>query len=303
MKTFESKKIILITGCSSGFGLLMAARLASRGHKVIATMRDIGKQSALLSEVNKLGADLDVFELDVTDHHSIERLMAQIFESYDYVDVLINNAGYGVGGAFEDLTDREIRDQMETNFYGALNMMRKVIPIMRQRRSGQIINISSIAGLSASPCFCAYTSSKWALEGFSESIRYELEKFGIDISLIEPGTYKTKIFFENRRQAKNFDNPDSPYFPLSKHLLSKVMDRVHDCHKDPEEVAALAEKIINAKKPAFRNVPDLESKVLLILRRFLPFAWYSKIVNHFCFKGLAMNRDHDKLEQQQRQGV
>jgi NAD(P)-dependent dehydrogenase (short-subunit alcohol dehydrogenase family) len=279
-------KIILITGTSSGFGLLAAARFASQGHKVIATMRNLEKQSGLFNEVSRRGGEVDVRQLDVTDKASIQKTIKDVAQKYGYIDVLINNAGYGIGGAFEDLTDEEIRQQMETNFFGVQNVTRAVIPLMRQRKSGKIINISSVAGFSTSPCFGAYNVSKWALEAFSESLRYELKFFGIDVLLIEPGTYKTKVFFENARYAKDFDNPQSPYYPISQHLKKKVMNYVNDCYNDPEEIAILAEKLIHTKNPPFRNVPDIESQIMYIFRKFLPFRLYSWFVRRALFSDL-----------------
>ena len=288
--TSPSPKIILITGCSSGFGLLTAARLASKGHHVIATMRDTQKQSALLSEVNKRGGQVTILQLDVTKKNSVLQTISEIASKHGYIDVLINNAGYGVGGAFEDLTDEEIRQQMETNFFGVQNVTREVIPLMRPRRKGKIINISSAAGLSASPCFSAYNASKWALEGFSESLRYELKLWGIDVHLVEPGTYKTKIFYENARYCKNFDNQNSPYYELSQHLKNKVMRYVDDCYKNPEDVAVLIEKLIHAKNPPFRNIPDIESQFLFWARKILPFRVYSGVIQKKLFQGLKEKR-------------
>jgi NAD(P)-dependent dehydrogenase (short-subunit alcohol dehydrogenase family) len=286
MPLTSTSKVVLITGCSSGFGLLTAARLAANGHQVVATMRDLKKQGALLSEVNRRGGQVDILQLDVTDKGSIHSAVSKIASQYGYIDVVINNAGYGVGGFFEDLTDEEIRQQMETNFFGVQNVIREVIPLMRQRRSGKIINISSTAGFSTTPAFSAYNASKWALEGFSESLHYELKFFGIDVLLIEPGTYKTEIFYRNERFAENYDNAQSPYYPISKHLKKRVIDYVEDCHKDPEEIAVLAEKLMNAKNPPFRNIPDLESQVLFILRKLLPFRMYSRMIRSVLFKGL-----------------
>ena len=157
---------------------------------------------------------------------------------------------------------------------------------MRQRKGARIINISSIGGLSSTPCLGAYNASKWALEGFSESLYYELKQFGIKVCLIEPGVYKTKIFEENRRYAANFSNPDSPYFDMSRHLKKRVDNFVADCHKDPEEIAQLVEKLIEAKNPPFRNRPDVEAKTQALFKRFLPFSLYSRIVESVAFKGL-----------------
>ncbi len=279
MNQTPSQQIILITGCSSGFGLLMAARLASRGHQVIATMRNLEKQGALLDECQRRQTTVDVYQCDVTDRLSVSHCFKEVGSKYGYIDVLINNAGYGLGGYFEDLTDQEIREQMDTNFFGVLNVTRAAVPFMRPKRHGKIINISSVSGFSASPGFSAYCASKWALEGFSECLRYELKPFGIDVFLIEPGTYKTKIFYENAHYAKNYDSPDSPYFALSQFMKKKIKDHVDDCHKDPEEIAMLAEKLILGQRPSFRNRPDIETQVLFVLRKILPFRLYSWLIN------------------------
>lgn len=283
-------KTILITGTSSGFGLLTAARLASRGHRVIATMRNISKQGPLLDEVKRRGGTVEIVPLDVTDKSSINNAIEDIATKHGFVDVLVNNAGYGIGGFFEDLTEEEIRQQMETNFFGVQNLTRAVIPMMRARRSGKIINLSSVAGFSASPAFSAYNASKWALEGFSESLRYEMAFWGIQVLLIEPGTYKTPIFQDNARYAKHFDNQTSPYYPASQHLRAKVMEYVNDCHKDPENVAALVEKLINASNPPFRNIPDIESQLMYTLRKFLPFRLYSATITQSLFKGITLTK-------------
>ena len=278
-------KIILITGTSSGFGLLIAARLASLGHIVYATMRNLEKQSALLSEVNRRGGEVLVRQLDVTDKESIQRTIEEIANRHGYLDILVNNAGYVMGGAFEDLSDEDIRDQMEVNFFGVQNLTRAVIPLMRSRRQGKIINISSVAGLDASPGLGAYNASKWALEGFSESLESELAQWGIQVLLIEPGTYDTKIFRDNTRLAHNFNNPESPYYAMSQHIHKRLMDYVNHCHRDPENIAILVEKLIQQKNPSFRNMPDLECRVRVLLRKFLPFNIYRRIIRNVIFKG------------------
>ena len=286
----KSSQIILITGTSSGFGLLTAAHLANRGHRVIATMRDLNKKNALVNELNKNeGGKVEILRLDVTNKDSIKKAFENIAKMYGYIDVLVNNAGFGIGGCFEDLTDEEIRSVMDTNFFGVQNVIRQALPMMRSRRKGKIINISSVSGFSTSPCFSAYNASKWALEGFSESLSYELKHFGIDVYLIEPGTYKTKIFGENARYAKNFDNKVSPYYNISSHLKKKVMNYVKDCFKDPHEVAYLIEKIISSKKSRFRNIPDIESRVLYALRRILPFSIYRRMIHSVLFKDFKNN--------------
>lgn len=281
-------KVILITGCSSGFGLLMSARLASRGHRIFATMRDLNKKQPLLNEVEKRGGKVEILMLDVTNKDSIKMVINHIKAKEGCIDMLINNAGYGLGGFFEDLSEEDIRHQMETNFFGVQNVTREVIPLMRERRKGKIINISSIAGLYASPCFSAYNASKWALEGFSESLYHELKFFGINVILVEPGTYKTKIFHENACFAKDFDNSESPYLSISKSLRKKVLNYVDKCHKNPEDVARLVEKLINSSNPPFRNFSDNQGRILVFLRRFLPFRVYSWIYRKILFQGVTL---------------
>ena len=283
-------QVILITGCSSGFGFLTAVRLASRGYQVIATMRNLDKKFELENEIAKRKTSIDILQLDVTNVDSIENAINTVSSKYGHLDVLINNAGFGIGGFFEDLTQDEIRTQMETNFFGVQNVTREVIPVMRNQRSGKIINISSVAGFSTSPCFSAYNASKWALEAFSESLHYELKLFGIDVLLIEPGTYNTKIFGENARYAKNFDNPQSPYYAYSQALKEKVLKFVDASRKDPQTVAALVEKLIKAEHPPFRNIPDIESKCLFLLRKFLPFKLYSQLIHTILFQGLKNSK-------------
>ncbi len=284
-------KVILITGCSSGFGLRTAVRLAQSGHRVVATLRDLSRNRTLLDEIQNIKKEIDLYQMDVKNKKDIKDVVRHVAAKYGYVDVVVNNAGYGIGGFFEDLTDEEIRAQMETNFFGVQNVTREVIPLMRQRRKGKIINISSIAGLSASPSFSAYNASKWALEGFSESLRYEMKIWGIDVCLIEPGTYKTKIFFENAHYAKNFNNENSPYFPISDFLKTKVKKYVDGCDKNLEDVPRLVEKLIQSRNPPFRNIPDIETKIMYSLRKLLPFSLYSALIFKTLFAGFPLPKN------------
>jgi NAD(P)-dependent dehydrogenase (short-subunit alcohol dehydrogenase family) len=183
----DNQRVILITGCSSGFGLLTAARLAAKGHFVWASMRDLSRKKLLEDELAKRQTQAFIRELDVTKPSTIKKVIEEIQKTHFHIDVLVNNAGYGLAGFFEDLSEEEIRAQMEVNFFGVQSVCREVIPLMRRRSQGKIINISSIAGRVASPCLGAYNTSKWALEAFSESLYYELGLFGISVSLVEPG--------------------------------------------------------------------------------------------------------------------
>jgi NAD(P)-dependent dehydrogenase (short-subunit alcohol dehydrogenase family) len=271
------QKNILITGCSSGFGLLAAAHLASRGHSVYATMRDLSRSRDLVQSAREQGGEsgLKIIPLDVTKPDSIRTAVAGI----PAIDVLINNAGYGVGGFFEDLSDRDIREQFDVNFFGALNVSREVIPRMRKQKKGMIINITSLASFSGTPAFSAYCSSKWALEGFSECLYMELKPFGIDVCLVEPGSYRTRIFDDNARYAQSFDDPESPYFQKSQHLRSFIARHVQNNHRDPMEVVFILERLVNAVHPPFRNIVGIKAKIRYQLIRRLPFKLYAWLVS------------------------
>lgn len=278
----NTKKIILITGCSSGFGLLTAARL-STSHHVFATMRDVQKQHDLLEEVSKRKGHVSILELDVTKPDSINSALKLLLEQHGTIDVLVNNAGFGIGGFFEDLTDDDIRQQMETNFFGVQNMTRAVLPIMRPKHSGKIINISSVAGISATPCFGAYNASKYALEGFSESLHHEMKLFNIDVSVINPGPFRTKIFEDNARYAARFFSTSSPYYAINQYLKMQVDNGIQKMNKNPEIVAKIVEKIINNPHPRFRYFTDSYGQLSYTLKRMLPFSLYGWIKRRFIY--------------------
>jgi len=281
-----NSKVVLITGCSSGFGLRIAARLSTGLYHVVASMRDLEKKNNLLGEIEIRKGKIDLVCLDVTNVSTIKEAIGKIKSYYGRLDVLINNAGYGIGGFFEDLDQEEIRAQMETNFFGVQNVIREALPLMREQGQGLIINISSVSGLYGLPCFGAYNASKWALEGFSESLFYELLPFGIKVCLIEPGVYKTKIFYENRKYASRFFSQESPYYEISQAFQKRTNDHVKADNKDPEEVAALVEHMINDESPSFRNIPDAQGRFLYLLKRFLPFGLFSWMAAKALYAGI-----------------
>ncbi len=277
-----STKVVLITGCSSGFGMLTAARLASRGHRVFATMRDLAKKDALLAEVERRKAtgNLTILQMDVSHPESIHAAVREATAESGIIDVLVNNAGIGMGGFFEDMTDEDYRDLFNVNFFGVLNVTREIMPIMRPRKEGLIINISSMAAFSGTPAFSAYVASKWALEGFSESLYMELKPQGIHVALVEPGAYRTPIFRENARYAKKFFDLKSPYFQISQHLKDLIEEYAESNSRNPEEVAVVIEDIINAPSPSFRNVIGFRSNLKIFLLRHMPFKLYAWMVHN-----------------------
>ena len=272
------QKICLITGCSSGFGFLFVKYL-SKKHRVIATVRN---PQSILDLKNTFSPselkNIDIQLLDVTKTTSIKPCLSYIKKQYGKIDVLVNNAGYGLGGFFEDLTEHEIRNQLETNFFGLQSVTREALPLLRKIKGSKIINISSIAGLVGSPGLSAYNASKWAVEGFSESLYFEVLPFDIYVVLIEPGPFKTKILTENVHLASNIKNPQSPYFMQSQKLLNKlnlVVDKLLD---DPKKVAQLVDRIVEERQPSFRYVIGKTAKLRYWLKRFLPFSLYSYFV-------------------------
>ncbi len=275
--------VVLITGCSSGFGMLIAARLARAGHTIYATMRNLKRDQALRKATAAAADNVIIEQLDVTDQPSIKRVVKKIATDTGRLDIVINNAGYGLGGFFEDLDHDEIRGVFETNFFGAQEVTRQALPMLRQSAQNggqpQIINISSIQGHWAIPGFSAYTASKFALEGFSESLYHELAPLGIKVVVVEPGSYKTEIFTTNRRIGRRAMNESSPYQPYAQPLLERVENRLESNHiGDPEGVARLVEKIINSPHPRFRYMIGKSTRTRRILFTLLPFKWAAAIL-------------------------
>ncbi|NLE65127.1 MAG: SDR family oxidoreductase [Elusimicrobia bacterium] len=273
-------KVILITGCSSGFGLIAAVRLASKGHRVYATMRDTSKKDLLLVEAAKRNAseNIRILPLDVTRPDTIRAAVQEIMAESNVIDVLINNAGFGMGGFFEDISAVDYRAQFDVNFFGVLNVTREVLPVMRPRRKGLIINISSMAAFSGTPCFSAYCASKWAIEGFSECLYMELRPFDIRVALVEPGPYRTRIFDENARYGLRFNDPESPYYEQSQRLKAFVDRRLHNQLRDPGEVARVIEHLVESRFPSFRNIVGWRARLRVWLTRIIPFKWYAWMV-------------------------
>src|SRR5215831_11677770 len=201
------QRVAVVTGTSSGIGQETSLTLARNGFLTYATMRNLNKKENIKSVAEKENLPVKIMMLDVTDDRSVNNTIQSITNETSRIDVLVNNAGYGLMGAFEDLLMDEIKAQFETNLFGLIRTTQAVLPIMRKQNSGFIVNISSGAGRFGYPGASAYVSTKFAVEGLTESISYELEPFGIKVILIEPGFIKT-----NFQQAMiRSQHPDSPY--------------------------------------------------------------------------------------------
>ncbi len=209
------EKVAIVTGSSSGIGFETALAVAREGYYTYATMRDTKKGSKILEIAKKENLKIEVLELDVDKEESVKNCTNKIISDKKRVDVLVNNAGYFLVGCLEDITMNEMKAQFETNFFGIVRTIQQVLPTMRSQKSGIIVNISSVAGRIGFPVTPAYISSKFALEGLSESMRYELAPFGIKTIIIEPGVVKTNLFSSLKKSTK----PDSIY----KDITEKVM--------------------------------------------------------------------------------
>jgi NAD(P)-dependent dehydrogenase (short-subunit alcohol dehydrogenase family) len=198
--------IALITGTSSGIGLATAVSLARRGHKVIATMRNLEGAAELQKIISTEQLPITVVDLDVNDDASVERSIGRALAENGRIDVLVNNAGLGLGGSVEELPLDVFREVMETNYFGALRCIKAVLPSMRERRHGCIVNVTSIAGRIALPPQAAYAASKWAFEALSECLAQEMRAFNVRVAIVEPGVIATPIFSKARPLPA-----DSPY--------------------------------------------------------------------------------------------
>ena len=198
--------LALVTGTSSGIGLATSVSLARRGHSVVATMRDLTRATELRKMAEAESLPISFAELDVNSDASVSGLMERLLREHGHVDVLVNNAGVGGGGAIEELPLEFFREVMETNYFGALRCIKALIPSMRSRRSGCIINVTSIAGRMAIAPAGSYAASKWALEALSESLAQEMKAFNVRVAIVEPGVIATPIFSKARPVP-----PHSPY--------------------------------------------------------------------------------------------
>lgn len=270
-------KTVLITGTSSGFGLLTATHLAKKGYTVIATMRDLEKQSELLlrAEKEKIRERLMIAKMDVTKQKEVKALYFRIKEQFGKLDVLINNAGFALGGFLEELSEEDWYRQFETNFFGVVRVTKTFLPLLKKNGGGKIINISSISGYFGFPGLGPYVASKHALEGFSESLRFELLDENIFVSLVEPASYKTKIW---EKGLATLDlQKERPVF--QQNLIKQAMKNI-TTSADPEEVTRLISEICETEKPSLRYPVGKGAKPLYHLKSFLPWSLVERFVQN-----------------------
>jgi NAD(P)-dependent dehydrogenase (short-subunit alcohol dehydrogenase family) len=273
-------KIALITGSSSGFGLLTSIELAKAGFRVVATMRDLGRRDRLDQAATAAGlaGQLDIRALDVTNFHALPAAVDAVVRDHGRLDVLVNNAGFAVAGFAEDIKLEELRYQFETNFFGAVAMTRAALPTMRRQHAGHIIMVSSIAGLHGSITVSSYSASKHALEGWSESLRMEVNALGIKVVLVEPGAYLTDIWTRGAVMGEKATQETSPNIQRS----LRMRDRIQALPKrDPIAVARLIASIAQDPDPKLRYLVGPDAKIQLAMKRILPWKWYEKVIANF----------------------
>jgi NADP-dependent 3-hydroxy acid dehydrogenase YdfG len=262
------EKVVLITGASSGIGLHTAKLFQTKNWKVAATMRSPEKMTELQQIV-----DIECLRLDVTDNDSIRKAIVDTIEKFGRIDAVVNNAGFAVVGPFEAATEEQIERQMQTNVYGLMNVCREILPIFREQRRGTIINVASMGGRLTFPLYSIYHASKWAVEGFSESLQYEVKDFGIRIKIIEPGPIKTDFYERSMSISKKegltaYDN-----------FVARAMPNMQRAGETGPDGSVVAEVIYTAATDgSWKMRYPVNSRAILTLRRLLPDSLFLPII-------------------------
>ncbi|MGY0400177.1 MAG: SDR family oxidoreductase [Ostreibacterium sp.] len=270
------KKTILITGASSGFGRLTVKTFHQKGWNVIATMRSPEKET----ELNQLD-NVWVTLLDVLDKTTIKNVISEGLAKFGRIDALVNNAGYGIAGYLEEASEADVQKQMGTNFTGVVNTIQEITPTMRKQKSGVIVNITSLAGSVGMPMLSLYNASKFAVEGLSDSLQYELEPFGIQVKTIAPGAYKTNfgaatVFMEGNKK----EDLELPREKFKKHYEAMVAQPPKPFgYGNPQEVADLIYKCVVSKTP-IKNVIGKDAKMMVRMSKLLPKKILRKILKN-----------------------
>ena len=254
------EKIAVVTGTSTGIGFETALALAREGYYTYATMRDTTKSQKIKELGQKENLKINVLKLDVDDENSVKTAIQKILDEKQRIDVLVNNAGWGLWGCVEDVSVDEFKAQFDTNFFSIIRLIQEVGPAMRKQGSGTIVNVSSVVGRIGFPASPAYISSKFALEGLSESLRFELAPFGIDVVIIEPGVIKTN-FMKNMKMAEKY-GPESVYMDITDKVVSGVK-MMCEMGTDPKEVADAIIKATKDENPLPRYIVGNDASMFL----------------------------------------
>jgi short-subunit dehydrogenase len=274
-------KTILVTGSTAGIGRAVALHLARGGHRVIATGRTESKLAELSREAEAAGLAVETVRLDVTDGASIDAARAEVDRLTDGrgLDVLVNNAGFGLGGPVESLTDGELRAQFDTNVFGLLAVTRAFLPKMRDRRAGTVVNVSSMGGRITFPYLGAYHATKYAVEAFSDALRLELRPFGVAVSLVEPGMISTEFSGRAVGTIEHKKDDASPYGALVRAGEGRWLRMERRMSAGPEVIARVVERIAASRRPRARYVAPFHAKLALFMKTLLPTRWFDALVN------------------------
>ena len=275
------EKVALVTGSSSGIGLETALALARDGYETYASMRDVKKSAELEYAAKKENLKIKIIELDVDKEESIISAIKKISSDSGRLDVLVNNAGYGQFGCTEDITLDDFRKQFETNFFSIVKIIQEVSPIMRNQKSCIIVNISSVVGKIGLPGSPAYISTKFALEGFSECLRYELGQFGIKTTLIEPGVIKTN-FFNSMKIPESKKDPK--YKELTDHILAGLK-MMAEMGTPPSQVADVIMKAINSDEILPRYIVGTDAAMFMEAKQAKTDLEFEKYMSKELFPG------------------
>ncbi len=283
----QSKRVVLITGCSSGFGYLASLTFARSGDRVIATMRNIeGDAAKMLSEKAKTEQlDITIQKLDVTKQEEIDSIVKFVQFKYGRIDVLVNNAGFGFLGPIMDFSIDEIKEQFETNLFGTFRVIKAITPMMVQQKSGMIINLSSINGLMSFPFFGVYSSSKFALETLTEALRFELNPFNVKVALVEPGSFLTE-FANKKKNPQASKSEDSPLNNISKNFFEKYEQAGNYAKNsflqkllNPQRVVHRIYSISKQNNPRLHHIIGYDAHLYYWGRKILPrFIWEKLII-------------------------
>ena len=256
--------VVLITGSSSGFGLLTAVELASRGHRVFASMRDTGRSAPLLGAATRAGVTLEVVQLDVTDRASIDAAVAAVIDGAGSLDVVVNNAGVAHGAPVEEIDPDEFAQVIETNVFGPLRVIQAALPTMRTQGRGHIVNVTSLAAFVSPPFLGVYAASKHAMDALGESLASEVAPFGIHVTNVAPAAYETPMI-DTVSTIRTQVDLSSPYADRLKTLLDRHEDSMR-ANSDPGEVARAIADAIEADPPPARVVVP-ESSAFIVTAR------------------------------------
>ena len=272
-------KTALITGASSGFGLLTSITLARRGWHVLVTMRDLNRREKLETAARTAGVleRIECLALDVTNAAQIAAVADLAAKRPEPLHALVNNAGFAVPGFAEDVTDAELREQLDTNFFGAASMTRAILPQMRRQGFGHVVMVSSISGRTGFPGVSSYAASKFALEGWSETLRYEMAALGVKVVLVEPGSFETDIWTRNAKLTAGLQDPASANASRVPAWRSRIELNAKD-RANPQVVADLIAQILATPNPKLRYVVGRDARMALLMRKLLPASIFERLI-------------------------